>query len=454
MSLKKSFSYIVILLVWACAFFVEPAYRAILLMLLLVGLLVTEALPVITSTVLVLCMLPLTGTVSAIPEIFSGFSNPVIFFMIASFGIAAAFTKVPLTKRILYGMLKICGDSSEKVLLAIMICECLVSSVMSDVPSCLIFLAIGKQFLELYSDEAEKKRTGKIVMIGVTYASMIGGMLTPVGSSINILALNILEKYNGETVSFLQWMGISVPVVLLILPMAWFVLIKIYKPGAIDAEAKKIFCDNLGVEKKISVQEKKVIVIMIGMILLWVLSSWICKINIILVALCGAVLFQMPGIEVIDSKEFLKSIKWEAIFLVATVMSLGNLIVGAVPAETLLNLIYMPTHMPGAVLIVAIMVFVGLVFLPVAPSLVTIVSPLIFAVALSGGFSVRALVIVCAMCAGNCYLFPLDTVCLMTYSEGYYRIRDMFKISVLIQAWIVFVMTIFVPIFGRAVGLI
>ena len=60
-------------------------------------------------------------------------------------------------------------------------------------------------------------------MIGVSISSMVGGVVTPIGSSINLLALYVLKKQTGLYVSFAQWMCIGIPIVLCTIPIAWFI---------------------------------------------------------------------------------------------------------------------------------------------------------------------------------------------------------------------------------------
>ena len=93
---KRNIIYISCALLLAVAGYFFLPYRIFILMLIFVGLLVTEALPVVISSLFVLCLMPLMGITQDLSKVFWGFSNSVIFFMIASFGIAAAFMKVPL----------------------------------------------------------------------------------------------------------------------------------------------------------------------------------------------------------------------------------------------------------------------------------------------------------------------------------------------------------------------
>ena len=51
-----------------------------------------------------------------------------------------------------------------------------------------------------------------------------------------------------------------------------------------------------------------------------------------------------------------------------------------------------------------------------------------------------------ALCAGNCYLLPLDTVPLITYSKGYYSMTDMAKSTIFLQLAMIALCALWLPL--------
>lgn len=205
-----------------------------------------------------------------------------------------------------------------------MITACLISSLISNVPTCAVFSGIALNFLDLYKKEEDKKKTGKALMIAIPIASMIVGMMTPAGSSINLMAIGILEKTCGVTISFVQWMLAGIPLAIVMLPLSWILICKIYKPVQVRKEDIKTFADNLDVPQKMTSSEIKTIVIAFTMLVLWILSSWFSFFNVMIISVLRCALLFMPGIRVLDVKTFLKENSWDAFFLVATVITLGG----------------------------------------------------------------------------------------------------------------------------------
>ena len=203
-------------------------------------LLVTEALPVVVISLIFCALMPLLGVVPSFGKALSGYSEPIVFFTLASFGIAAALTNIPLSQRILRALLKAFGKNVGLVLLSMMTACALLSSIVSNVPTCAIFMTLALNFLKLYDNEEDRKRSGRAFMIAIPVASMIGGMMTPAGSSINLLAIGQLEALTGTTISFVQWMIAGVPLCLVMIPLSWWIMCKVYKPAEVaEAQVQK-----------------------------------------------------------------------------------------------------------------------------------------------------------------------------------------------------------------------
>jgi sodium-dependent dicarboxylate transporter 2/3/5 len=417
-------------------------------------LLITETLPMMLICLIFLSLMPLLKVTPNFSAALVGFSNQVVFFILASFGIAAAFTTVPLSKRLLIAILKIFGKSVKSMIFALMMCAAIISSLVSNVPTCAIFMAISLSFLELYSDPEAKKKTGRALMIAIPVSSMIGGMMTPAGSSINLLAITLLEQHTGQTITFVQWMAAGIPLTIILLPVAWKLICMVYKPAEIAPETVKSFIHNLDIPEKITVEEIKTLIITGIMLALWILSSWFRGINVMVVALAGCCVFCLPGINVLKFKTFLEHVSWESFFLVGTVLSLGSAMVSNKVSDWLISLI--PTLILPAPLLVAFvsaLSFVLLVIIPVAPSLVTFMTLPFITLAAGMGISPVLIILTFGLCVANCYLLPLDTVPLLTYSTGYYSMTDMMKSTLPLQVCIVIVMSLWIPFIGKILAL-
>lgn len=407
---------------------------SVLLLLAYILLLISEVFPVSLSSMIIIGLMPFTGVTGNLSIALSGFSNQVVAFILASYGIAQSLTETPISKRILKCIMKLAGSGSRRIILAFMLSAAAVSSVVSSVPTCAVFLAITLEFLNLFEGD-QKKQNGKILMIGIPIASMIGGVITPAGSSVNILALSILEEQTGETIRFIQWTAIGLPVALILVLIAWALLVHIYHPSEMVQKDTDRFIQDLHIPDKIQSHEKKVILILSISFLLMLLSSWIPAISVMTVSVLSCAVLCLPKIGVLNTKQFLNGVSWDAIFLVGTVLSFSFVMnengVSQMMASHFPEIGNLP--LPIALLCVSFLMFLFLLFIPVAPSLIAIMLPVLIQSAENSGMSVCLITFVSTICIVNCYLLPLDTVCLLSYGHGYYKMLDMTKITLPLQ---------------------
>lgn len=436
------------------SFLSRAGVRTAGLLIAFLVMLITETLPVVVTSLLFCGLMPVLGVTKNLGAALVGYSEPIVFFTLASFGIAAAITTIPLSKRILRWLLNRFGNSIESVLLSMMICCALVSSIVSNVPTCAIFMAISLDFVELYQLEGDRKQTARAFMIGIPVASMIGGMMTPAGSSINLLAIAQLEKLTGQTISFVQWMCAGIPLCIVMIPLAWRLICRTYRPVAIQHSEVTGFIDRLNIPDRMEAKEKKVLVITLLMLTLWILSSWVRQINVMVVAILGCCVMFLPGIDVLDIQSFLRENSWDAFFLVGTVLSISGAMIdngvsaaiaGAIPAICV--------SQPLLLAFTAALIFVALLIIPVATSMIPIMAVPLVAVATGAGASPVLIMMAAALCAGNCYLLPLDTVTLITYGKGYYSMTDMAKCTVFLQLAMILLCALWLPVAGGLLGL-
>lgn len=457
MNLKK-FGTVISILMLITALVCKIIYGAeaiqsisVIVMLLFLTMLVCEVFPVMLVCILTLGIMPVLGVTKDFNTALTGFSNQVVFFILASFGIAASLMKVPVSKRVLKFLLVKFGRNSKLLVLVFMICTAIMSSVISNVPTCALFSAITLELLNMLPED-EKRQTGKTFMIGIPIASMIGGIATPAGSSINLLAIGLLEKNSGKSITFIQWMSIGLPIVVIILPAAWFLLVKIFPPADIEKGKINKFIADLNIPSKVLPEEKRALLIFAVILGLWLSSSWIPSINIMVVSLIGCGVYCIPNIGVLTTKEFVDKVSWDAVFLVGTVLSLGGALVNNGVSGSLIKIL---PEMDFAHIFILMCVtaaaFVLLIFIPVAPSLVAFFTPVVIHIAVSAGINPALTVMLCAMCAGNAYLLPLDTVALLAYSHGYFKMFEMAKVTALLQLVFIGVASSLVYLIGNVV---
>src|SRR6185503_12238186 len=139
---------------------------------------------------------------------------------IAMFCIAEAIVSSGLAHRFALWLLSRAGTDSRRVVFAFMAGTAAIST----------FMAIALGTLAKAGSAPGSSRLGKAIMMGIPIASLIGGVATPAGSSVNILGIYFIEQYGKVRVPFLSWTAIGVPMVLLLTPVAWWVVAWFHPP--------------------------------------------------------------------------------------------------------------------------------------------------------------------------------------------------------------------------------
>lgn len=230
------------------------------LLLALVSLWVTSALPLGVTALFIIVMCPVLGIVGGLGQAIGGFASPALFFIIAVFSLPVIMLKTNWGTRLIGALIKWTGSNSRKLVLGFMIATTLVSTIMSDVPCTVLFLGFALAILKAANAKPLESNLGRCLMIGIPISAVTGGMATPAGSSFNVVAMNILQKATGASVSFLDWVIVALPVVIVMVPVTWFFITQILKPEPITDECLQGIREQAAAAKKIEPYEIKAII--------------------------------------------------------------------------------------------------------------------------------------------------------------------------------------------------
>jgi sodium-dependent dicarboxylate transporter 2/3/5 len=381
----------------------------------------------------------------------------VFFFVLVMFVIAEAVTATGLARRFAFWLLARADGSAERTLRMIMIGTAALSTVVSDVPCAAVFMAVALGLFERMGIEPGRSRFGTAVMIGIPIASLIGGVGTPAGSSVNVLGLSFIEKFGQVRVPFVHWMALGLPMVVILVPLSARIIAWCYPPEQprIDHVDFRAELRALG---PLTAGEWKLIGIFAAMLLAWIASSWLPAIDVVIVAVLGASAMFLPGIGLFQSwKQVERAIAWDALLMIGGVTSLGVLSANSGLAKWLVDATLGGMEAwPVVLVLAAISAFIVVIHLPVPvnPAIVAAMVPPIVLLAISTGRNPALYGLPVVFTASCAFLLPLDAVPLVTYGKGYYRMFDMLLPGALISvAWVV-VMTASLMLIGPLLGLL
>ncbi len=220
---------------WATAGNLPPeASRLSAVLVLMVLFWVTESIPLPITAVLGAVLNIVLGVADA-RTVLAPFADPIIFLFIGGFMLSKAMILHGLDRRIALGVLSIPGVSKSpaRILLAMGLVVAPVSMWVSNTATAAIFLPIALGILGSLIDpekmRGESYATG--IMLMLAYGASIGGIITPVGSPPNLIALGQLEKLAGVEIGFLTWVLVCAPIFIVMFLALWGMLYLLHRPS-------------------------------------------------------------------------------------------------------------------------------------------------------------------------------------------------------------------------------
>ena len=425
----------------------------------------TEALPLAATALLPLILFPILD-VRSIEATAPSYAHPLIFLFLGGFLLARAMHVWGLDTRLALNVLQFAGSSPRRVIAGIMAVTAFLSMWVSNTATAMVMLPIGLSIVSTFlrHDAKHADSVAPALLLGIAYAATIGGMGTIIGTPPNALFVAYMGKTHGIEISFIRWMSIGVPVLLVLLPLAWFVLTHLaFQIGGREvAGAAAAINEKRAALAPISGAERMVACVMLLVAALWIVRPllesalpWL-RLSDAGIAMTGALmLFLLPA----DLKQgrFLLSwkeasqIRWDVLILFGGGLALASAMGESDLADWMGNRLGGLQALPLFLLLVAIgtlMVFIGelasntamaAVFLPVAGAL-----------ALGMGEPAILLALPVALFATLGFMLPVATPPnAVIFGSGAVQMRHMLRAGIILDAVGIVVVALAVLILGR-----
>lgn len=432
----------------------EAGWKALLLMVCCVYTWVTEFIPIGISSCF-LMFLPAFLGIEQTGAVLTNFGITTMFFVMGALVIAKVFISTGLGYRISLYITPLFGAKSNMVLLSLMLCGCLISSVLVDIPTAIILAGIAMPLLKESGCEPGKSSYGKAVMIGIPISTAVGGIATPAGSGLNILTINLLNNVAGVNISFLQWTAVGFPMALVLVFVAWFVITLVYKPeldtvkGLDDIKNKR---KELGPMSK---DEKKFLVVFVIVMILWFTQS-MTGIETAFASLLAVCVFFLPGMDLMDWDTAKNSISWDSVLLMGSANALAMILSTQGTAEWIANNILGAVAGASLFILLIVVTTFGIfshLLVPVANAVLSVCVPIVVVMAQQIGVNPLYLVLPLGFTASAVFIIPLDPIPLTTYGYGYWKLSDMAKPGLVISLIWIPICAVFV-LLGKMMGII
>lgn len=192
---------------------------------------ISEAIPIPATALLPLVLFPLLG-IASIGAATAPFANPVIYLFLGGFLLAMALESCGLHKRLAISILSVVGTRPANLIGGFMAGTAFISMWVSNTATVVMMLPMATSVMALAHggdmvNERQSRSFEVALLLGIAYAANIGGLGTLIGTPPNALLAGFMLESYGITIGFVQWMLLGVPLVIISLPVAWYLLTKV-----------------------------------------------------------------------------------------------------------------------------------------------------------------------------------------------------------------------------------
>ncbi len=408
----------------------------------------TEALPLVATALLPVVMFPLLG-LSDIAVTAEKYAHPLIFLFLGGFLMARALNVWGLDRRLALKVMSIVGSSPRRLLAGIMLVTAFLSMWVSNTATSMVMLPIGLSIVATFSEyrEQDVSRIAPAVLLGIAYAATIGGMGTIIGTPPNALFVAFMADTYGIEISFICWMLIGVPMLLLLLPLAWFILSRVFHVEVQSSQqATNAIIANLTALASVSIAERLVGGVLILVAVCWVLRPLLVSVFPGLnlsdagIAMTGALLMFMFPVNLTQGRFILSwkeasTIRWDVLILFGGGLALASAIGESDLANWIGAQLIVLGSLPMLLLLIAIgvlIVFVG--ELASNTAMAAVFLPIAGATALSMGEPVIVLALPVALFATLGFMLPVATPPnAIVFGSGAVEMRHMLKAGIILD---------------------
>jgi sodium-dependent dicarboxylate transporter 2/3/5 len=390
---------------------------------------VTEALPIPVTSLLPFALLPLFGILDH-RDVSSAFGSHVILLLMGAFMLSKSLERSGVHKRLAIIMVNAIGaDSKKRLVFGFMVATALLSMWISNTATILIMLPIALAVLAQIQE-----RPLKVAMVlGIAYAASVGGIGTLIGTPPNVIFAGLYEQQSGQEFSFVTWMMIGIPCVIIAIPIMALWLTRHLK-GPLEVDLPQL--------GPWQVEERRTLLVFGIAVLAWVtrnepFGGWSDLLGVIgagdsTVALGAVILmFMWPngkGERLLDWKTAV-DIPWGMLLLFAGGIALAKGFMASGLSELigdgLSNFMYLP------LLITLLLLCLCVTYLTEITSNVattTLLMPILYLVGINYGVDPAIFMVPAAMAASCAFMLPVATAPnAIAYGTGEIEIKEMVK---------------------------
>jgi len=427
---------------------VQGIKKTLALAILMAIFWITEALPIPIVALFPMLFLPLLGIAhfdrSSMPGYFYAFSpymHYLVVLFIGGFTIAEAMKKWGLHERIALHFVRLIGFSPKRIILSFMVATAIISMFVSNTATAAMMMPIGLAVIMSAGEKQGKNNFGRVMMLGIAYAASVGGIGTLIGTPPNLVLAGFADTLLGVTITFRDWLLIGLPLVLILLPVTWVLLLRLNPIGDVRIPgSKQLIQQRLKSLGKLRGGERNTLYIFITVAVLWIFreqwTSVLCLpwVNDSVIGIMGVILFYVVPVNVrkweftMDWKSN-RNIPWGTLLLFGGGIALGKALAETGAAEYLAMHLVGLRNIPTLLLLLVVILLVDFLTEITSNTATTnMMMAILFCLGVAIAKPPLLLMVGGAVAASMAFMMPVATPPnAIVYGTGYVGMRDMVR---------------------------
>lgn len=381
------------------------------------------SIPLGITALLPLIIFPLLGLAS-LQDTALSYGHPVIFLFLGGFILARAIEKHQLHRRLALLILKRSGGGLSSLLFGMMSAAALLSMWISNTATTVMMLPLGLSTIAILKENGLGARSlqgfSVALLLGLAYASNIGGMATLIGTPPNLVLQAMSLEAGLAGWSFGEWFFMAFPLAFLLFMASFFILRKQWrgKPQLKLGPNLEQQWQDLG---PLQGAELRSLWLLLATAAAWIGRQWLNSIPGLeslsdtgIALMAAVVLFVLPerkgaAKKLLDSRD-LPLLPWNIVLLFGGAMALAKAMhsSGAVDSIAYYLDAFRPQSLWGSVLLITLFsIFLTEVMSNVA--MVSIFIPVAIALAQKQGLDPQLLALPLSLGASCAFMLPIAT---------------------------------------------
>jgi sodium-dependent dicarboxylate transporter 2/3/5 len=293
------------------------------LTLLSIGLWITEATSPTAVALMVIAVLVFTlgykGFTPSKEEVkvyTDTLSSGVIWLLLGGFFLADGMTKTGLSADLIAFSLRVCGKQPRWILFGMMTVTMVASMVMSNSTATVMVITA---LMPLILQVGKQSDVSKAMILGIPIAATTGGMATLIGSPTNLLAAAAAGA-SGESIDFLKWIVVGLPIALVLTGLGWWMLVKLLIKDAPPVAPLASAAKAGALTREAQLKRITVIIVLTTCAVTW-LTSPLHGLSATAVAALPLVVLPLTGI--ITGTD-IRAMGWDTLILIAGGLAMGE----------------------------------------------------------------------------------------------------------------------------------